>query len=204
MKSISKFWRRLRRSALDLPGDCHAVAATEFAMIVPIMLIAFFGTVEFCSAVAVDRKVTIMARTLSDLASQSIWVNNTATTNFFSAATAIMTPYSSATPAPLNSRLTELYIDPNTLVARVQWSVGQGMTARTAGSTVPIPSTLAVGGTYLLYSEVNYQYVPTVGYVLAPSGIALSDVAYTRPRKALCVLWSNTTTAPTGVPCPTT
>lgn len=168
-------------------------------MIVPIMLIAFFGTVEFCSAVAVDRKVTIMARTLSDLTSQSTWVNSTATDNFFKAATAVMTPYAASSPAPLNSRVSELYIDPNTLAARVQWSVGQGQTARSVGSAVSIPSALAVGGTYLIYSEVNYQYVPTVGYVMAKAGIALSDVAYTRPRQSLCVLWN----ASSGV-CPTT
>ena len=193
MKSISKLWRRLRRSTRELYGDCRGVAATEFAMIVPIMLIAFFGTVEFCSAVAVDRKVTIMARTLSDLTSQSTWVNSTATDNFFKAATAVMTPYAANSPTPLNSRVSELYIDPNTLAARVQWSVGQGQTARSVGSAVSIPSALAVGGTYLIYSEVNYQYVPTVGYVMAKSGIALSDVAYTRPRQSLCVLWNTST-----------
>lgn len=198
MKSISKLWNRLRRCTRNLHGDCRGVAATEFAMIVPIMLVAFFGTVEFCSAIAVDRKVTIMARTLSDLTSQSTWVNSTATTNFFNAATAIMTPYASGSPLPLNSRVSELYIDPNTLAARVQWSVGQGQTARAVGSPVTVPSDLAVGGTYLIYSEVNYQYVPTVGYVMAPSGIALSDVAYTRPRQSLCVLWNTST----GV-CPT-
>src|SRR6185437_9307537 len=100
MKSISKLWCRFRRSTHDLRGDCSGVAATEFAMIVPIMLVAFFGTVEFCSAVAVDRKVTIMARTLSDLTSQSTWVNSTATDNFFQAATAVMTPYAASSPTP--------------------------------------------------------------------------------------------------------
>ena len=40
-------------------------------MIVPLMLVMFFGTVEFSSGVAVDRKVTLMARTLSDLTSQN-------------------------------------------------------------------------------------------------------------------------------------
>jgi Flp pilus assembly protein TadG len=194
MKSISKAWRRLRRSTHDLQADCGGVAATEFAMIVPIMLVAFFGTVEFCSAVAVDRKVTQMARTLSDLTSQNLWVNSTATDNIFAASTAIMTPYS---PTPVQSTLSELYIDPDTLAARVQWSVGYSQ--HSPGSTIPIPSSLAVGDTYLIYSEVSYQYVPTVGYVMAKAGITLSDVAYTRPRQSLCVLWNTSS----GV-CPTT
>ena len=71
MKSMSNIWRSraaCRRS--NLSQDCRGVAAIEFAMIVPIMLVMFFGTVEFSSGVAVDRKVTLMARTLSDLTSQ--------------------------------------------------------------------------------------------------------------------------------------
>lgn len=193
MKSISKLWHRLRRSTRNLRGDCRGVAATEFAMILPIMLVSFFGTVEFCSAIAVDRKVTQMARTLSDLTSQNLWVNTTATDNFFAASTAIMTPYSST---PVQSTISELYIDPNTLAARVQWSVGQN--AHAVGFALSIPSALAVAGTYLIYSEVSYQYAPSVGYVLPKVGIRLSDVAYTRPRQSLCVLWNTAT----GV-CPT-
>ena len=38
-------------------NDCRGNAAIEFAMIVPLMLVMFFGTVEFSSGVAVDRKV---------------------------------------------------------------------------------------------------------------------------------------------------
>jgi Flp pilus assembly protein TadG len=188
MMSISDFCRNFGRSSRDLRGDSRGVAATEFAMIVPIMLIAFFGTVEFCSAVAVARKVTAMARTLSDLTSQNLWVNSTATGNFFAAATAIMTPYAATSPTPLQSTLSELYIDPTTHAARVQWSVGQN--PRGVGSPVSVPPALAVGGTYLIYSEVSYQYVPTIGYVMAKSGIRLSDVSYTRPRQSLCVLWN--------------
>ena len=56
-------------------------------MIVPIMLVMFFGTVEFSSGVAVDRKVTMMARTLSDLTSQGTTVTDSDLTNFFAAAT---------------------------------------------------------------------------------------------------------------------
>ena len=63
-------------------ADRSGIAATEFAIIVPIMLVMFFGTVEFSSGVAVDRKVTLMARTLSDLTSQSTSVTDTDLTEF--------------------------------------------------------------------------------------------------------------------------
>lgn len=176
----------------DLWQDCRGVAATEFAIVVPIMLIAFFGTVEFCSAVAVDRKVGIMARTLSDLTSQNTSVNDAQLTNIFNASTQIMAPY---TTTPLQSTISELYIDPNSLVARVQWS--QGANPRATGSPVAIPTALKVAGSYMIYSEVKYQYVPTVGYVMAKAGIALSDLSYTRPRQSVCVMYS-TSVCPTN------
>ena len=110
-------------------ADRRGIAATEFAVIVPIMLVMFFGTVEFSSGVAVDRKVTLMARTLSDLTSQSTSVTDTDLTNFFAASTGIMTPYSAT---PTQSTITELYVDPATLVAKVKWS--QGSAPRAAGT----------------------------------------------------------------------
>ena len=87
--SIARFWK-----------DRSGIAATEFAVIVPIMLVMFFGTVEFSSGVAVDRKVSLMARTLADLTSQGKSDNDTDLTNFFTASCAIMTPYD---PTPTTS-----------------------------------------------------------------------------------------------------
>src|SRR6266851_2254643 len=135
MKPVTRKWLRVRRSALDLSGDCRGLAAIEFAMIVPLMLVLFFGTVEFSSGIAVDRKVTLMARTLSDLTSQNTSVNDTQLTNIFNASIGVMTPYSTT---PVNSTITELYVDPTTKVARVQWS--KGSAARAAGTAVTIPT----------------------------------------------------------------
>ena len=186
MKPIMETWLRIRRSTRDLFGDIRGIAATEFAIVVPVMLLLFFGTDEFASGISVDRKVTLMARTLSDLTSQNTKVTDAQLTNFFNASAAIMTPYSSS---PVRSTITQLYVDPATLAARVQWS--KGSTPRTAGTSVTIPTALQVGGTYLIYSEVSYTFVPTVGYVLKNS-ITLSDFTFTRPRQSTCVMYSTT------------
>ena len=190
MKTISMIWFRLRRRAADMLRDRGGVAATEFAIIVPIMLVMFFGTVEFSSGVAVDRKVTLMARTLSDLTSQSTSVTDTDYTNFYAASRGIMAPYSST---PTLSTVSELFVDAS-LNVHVQWS--KGSSPRAAGSSVTIPTALKVASTYLIFSEVSYRYTPAVGYVMAPAGINLSDVAYTRPRQSSCVLYT-TTVCPT-------
>lgn len=167
--------------------DRRGNAAVEFAFIVPLMLTLFFGTVEFSSGVAVNRKVTLVARTMSDLVSQSSTVTDSDITNFTTTSKAIMTPYAAT---PLNATVTELYVDPATLVAKVKWS--KGSAPRGLDTTVSIPTALKIGGTYLIYSEVNYKYVPAVGYVMAKAGITLSDFTYTRPRQSTCVLYSQT------------
>ena len=187
MKPMTSMWLRLRRSALDLYRDRRGVMAIEFAIIAPVMLVIFFGTVEFSSAIAVDRKVTLMARTLSDLTSQNISITDTQLTNFFNASTGIMWPYPST---PTKSTISELYVDPRTLAARVQWS--NGSVPRSAGSTVAIPTALQVGGTYLIYSEVSYLYVPAVGYVMGKAGLNMSDFTFTRPRQSTCVMYNTT------------
>ncbi len=180
---------QLRRSSIarGFPGDRRGVAAIEFALILPVMVIMLFGTIEFSSAVAVKAKVTIMARTLSDLTSQSTTVGDTDMTNFFAASTAIMTPYPTTS---VHNTITERYIDPATKQGRVQWS--KGSAPRATSSTVNIPTQLQVGDTYLIFSEVSYTYTPTVTYVM-PSAIALSDVSYTRPRQSTCVYYSPAT-----------
>ena len=101
-KPLTGTWHRMRRSVRELSGDNSGLAAVEFAMIVPLMLVLFFGRVEFSSA-------TVMARTLSDLTSQNISVTDTQLANFRNAGAGIMTPYDAT---PIKSTITELFVDP--------------------------------------------------------------------------------------------
>ena len=171
-----------RRLVANLIQDCRGIAAVEFAVIVPLILTLFFGLVEFSNGVAVDRKVSLVARTLSDLTSQSLSVSDLDLTNFTTVGKAVLTPYSGT---PLVSTITELYVDPTTGVAKVIWSKG----AAPLSGNVTIPSQLQVKGTYLILAQVEYRYVPTIGYIMSSTGVLLNDVAYTRPRQAACVIY---------------
>jgi Flp pilus assembly protein TadG len=190
--TIKNAWLRARAQVAALSRDRSGIAMTEFAVIVPIMLVMFFGTVEMSNGVAVYRKVTLMAHTLSDLTSQSVSVQDSDLTNFFAASTGIMTPYS---PASLSQTITELWIN-SSLQARVQWS--SGPLALATGSVVSIPSQIKTANTYVIYSQVSYVYTPVVGYVMSKSGVTLNDSAYTRPRQSTCVLYNAQTTCPTS------
>ncbi|MBR1224661.1 pilus assembly protein [Bradyrhizobium sp. AUGA SZCCT0176] len=197
MSLMTRVWLRMRRSARALPSDTRGIAAVEFAMVVPVMLVLFFGTVEYSTAVAVDRKVTLMARTLSDLTSQNVSVTTGQLSNIFNASTGIMTPYPSS---EVNARIVELYIDKD-LVVRQIWTATSGSTP--PAGTVTVPAALKVAGSYLIYSEVTYQHKPIIGYLMPKAGKNLSDVTYTRPRQSLCVFNPPPAVGATGS-CPTT
>lgn len=185
MTPIRTICRRLRRRAFELRGNNEGLAAVEFAMIIPLMAMLLLGTYEFSTGVAIDRKVTIMARTLSDLTSQNTAVTDDKLTNFFNAARSIMTPYDGT---PVQGTITELWINPTTLKARVQWS--KGSAPRNKGDIVEIPDALKIGDTYLIFSEVKYKYVPSVAWFInKTSGLTLTDFSLTRPRQAQCVVY---------------
>ena len=97
---------RARRLAGGFWKDRSGIAATEFAVIVPIMLVMFFGTVEFSSGMAVDRKVSLVARAIANLTSEGTQATSSDLSNFYLAGNKIMSPYT----AP-NMTITELYID---------------------------------------------------------------------------------------------
>jgi Flp pilus assembly protein TadG len=210
MKTLmSSAWLQMRLVAARLLEDSSGIAATEFAVIVPIMLVMFFGTVEFASGVAVDRKVTLIARTLADLTSQAapttqgVWyapVSDTYLQNVFTASIVILTPYQST---PATAQLSEIYVDSNS-VATIQWSraatIATGATQATLTTstrhptdvvTSIVPASLLIKQTYLIFSEVSYLYTPVgIGYVMK-ANLTLKDVSYSRPRQATCLVYTS-------------
>jgi Flp pilus assembly protein TadG len=210
VEETTKAFARARVAIAGFFEDRRGIAATEFAVIVPIMLVMFFGTVEFSSGLAVDRKVSLVARAIANLTSQGVQATSADLAGYFLVGSKIMTPYVQPMyPAP-NMTISELYIDPLSGNARVQWS--QGSSPRAVSSVVAIPSSLVTTNSstnsstktilpnqYVILAEVNTTYTPTIGYVMKNS-VALSDVAYAIPRQSTCVFFPST---PSPATCPT-
>jgi Flp pilus assembly protein TadG len=200
-----KLWLRLHDQVQRLSVDTRGIAAVEFAMLVPLMLMIFFGTIQISTAVAVDRKVSLTARTLSDLISQAPATGavNTDFTNAFGITMAILSPYSNT---PLKAIISQVYIDPTTLAGNVVWSQASNATAHRYKDPVSVPAALlpppgGTTGSYLILSEVTYNYQPIVGYDIklgfASSTYPLGDSMFTRPRNDTCVRYGTWTTCPT-------
>jgi Flp pilus assembly protein TadG len=171
--SIISLHERLQRFAQDRRG----VSAVEFAMLLPLMVTLYLGAVEISQGVAIDRKVTLTTRTVADLASQVSSINNADMTNLLNATAAVVAPYDQSKLKVVVSAVT---ID-NNGTAKIAWSDTLGGTARSVGATVTLPTALNVNNTTLIWSEVNYSYKPTIGYVVTGT-LSLSDQIFMRPR----------------------
>jgi Flp pilus assembly protein TadG len=174
---LNRIAARARRSLRRFRQDKRGVSAVEFAMLLPLMVTLYIGGVEVSSAIAVDRKVTLVARTLGDLVAQSTSVNAADMTNILNASSSVVQPYSSTLIQVTVSRVD---VDANS-IAKVVWSKTQNGTARPAGSTVTLPAALNTASTSLIWAESQYAYTPAIGYVITGT-MTLKDQIYMRPR----------------------
>ena len=157
--------------------DRRGVSAVEFAMILPLMLTLYLGSVEISQGISIDRKVTLTTRTVADLASQVSNITNADMTNLLQASSTVMTPYPTTT---LRITVSSVVIDSQGR-ATIAWSDTLNGTARPVGAAVTLPAALNIASTSLIWSEVSYQYQPVIGYVVTGS-LNLSDQIYMRPR----------------------
>jgi Flp pilus assembly protein TadG len=160
--------------------DRRGVAATEFAILLPVMLTLYFGVVEIAQALMVNRKLTGLTRTLADLAAQSSSLSNDDVSNIFNAAQTVMMPYTDVAPG---MQIASVVIDSNR-VARVCWSAERNTVTQRLGrgDSVTIPNDLRIAGTSLIMARASYAFEPTIGHLITGS-IRLGDRAvYSRPR----------------------
>jgi Flp pilus assembly protein TadG len=171
---------RFRRST-------EAVAAVEFALILPLLVTLYFGTVEAAQLYTVDRRVATVASTMADLVSREKACITTAKLNsYFSAATGIMQPYPTTA---LKQVVSFLSVSSDGTVT-VEWSspYGTGATARETGTTTALANatsasqinTLARTNGWLVAAEIEYPYQPLYGIVIKT--INLAHTEYFLPR----------------------
>src|SRR5437660_1734069 len=169
MTNIASRLRPLNRF-VRFAQDRRGMTAVEFAFVLPVLVTMYLGTVEISMAVAIDRKVTLLTRTLDDLASQPATIKNADMTNLLDASASVIAPYDAS---KLKMTVTRVDID-NVGVAKVVWSDTRYGTAHSVGQSVTLPAALKVNNTSLIWSEVEYFYTPTIGYVVTGS-INLTD-----------------------------
>lgn len=170
--------RILRRFGKSTRG----IAAVEFAMILPVLATIFLASFDGGRAIATYMKVRAATYALAAITNQYSTIQSTDMTSITGATSVIMAPYPSA-PAVIT--ITQIAIS-NKGQATVSWSYSQGGTALAPGSSVTVPTNLAVANTYLIFAQVSYTFTPVFGF-FGSGGITFSDNLYVTPRVSNCI-----------------
>ncbi|WP_262048486.1 TadE/TadG family type IV pilus assembly protein [Bradyrhizobium sp. Bra78] len=181
----------LSSRAWHLCTDVRAVAATEFAIVAPFMLLLYVGGVELGNGLAMNVKVSATAHSVADMITQNTQVTSTQMDSILGAASAIMAPYAvknSSGASIMTITVSEVSTDSNGN-ATVQWSKSTSSSgARTVGQQMTLsqftatnPSNPNNANISLILSEVSYDYTPNLGYTISGT-VKLTDSYYLFPR----------------------
>jgi Flp pilus assembly protein TadG len=165
-----------RRSARRFFRNDTGVAATEFALIVPVILLLLLGSTDLTEAVSARRKVVLVANTAADLIAQVTEVDGTYLNNVFMSSTAVGTPLDARKLAVVISSVT---VNGNG-TATVLWSQGKNKPPRVARSAYPLPEDLKSAKTFVV-AEVQFEFTPIIGHAVTGS-LNFSETAYATPR----------------------
>ena len=158
--------------------DRRGMAAVEFSLIAPVMILIYCGLVELCQALIAERKANHVASAVGDLVTQVETVTPSDLSDIFSIGNTIMSPFPTST---LQMRVTSVTAN-SSGAAKVDWSYGSGMTPLGKGATVSLPLTLNAGDSIVM-SEAKYQYTSVLRSVL-PNALNYNEAFYLRPRRS--------------------
>jgi Flp pilus assembly protein TadG len=170
-------------------GDRSGSSVVEFALLLPLMLTMYFGSIQVTDAISADRQVTLVASTAAEIASQYSSVTTANVTNILTAAASVMSPFS-FTSANATVTLTSVTVDANGN-ATIAWSRCLNGTARSGTVTNQIPAGLLVANTSVIWAEATYTYRPTIGWGLVGT-VPMSDQIFLRPRQSANVALTGT------------
>jgi Flp pilus assembly protein TadG len=176
---------RLRKAKAGA-GNESGLAAVEFALLLPVMLVLFFGIVEVSLALAARADVTNVASTGADLIAQESSVASSDMSNVWSAMNAILYPYNTSVAKMTMTSIAYDTTSKSLTAGKVAWSCTKNGTARTAGATVTLPSGLMTANGSVIMSEITYSYSsPTTQIITAP--LSMTNTFYTKPRRVAAI-----------------
>lgn len=170
--------------------DRGGIAALEFALIAPLILLCLFGAFELTEALGMARRSENAAASIAEVMSRDSIVDDTEMNDVFGAVPALIAPSRGIT---LSVRITSIMIDDDG-EAEVVWCEAtvagvngpcdgaDPFTALSTGDTVTLPAGVGQDNAGLIRVETVLPYVPPLGMVLNPIGFPIRHTEFRRPR----------------------
>ena len=171
----------------DMARDSCGVAAVEFALLLPILLLLYFGSVELTQGIMTQQRTDHAAATVGDLVSQSSTLTAADVSDIFGVGATVMYPYPTAS---LKLRVSSLADDAEGVVT-VVWSEGSGMAPLAKGSKVTgLAANVVLPGETVIMAESQSTYASAFGQLM-PSPVVFKQKAYSHPRASSAVACSD-------------
>ena len=156
------------------------MAAVEFALTVPVLIIACLGGYEAFQAAAAYRKLSATTVQLANVVSQYTTMSSGDVSTVMAASSQIMAPFPTSN---LSIVLTEITTNASSQ-ATVTWSQAyNGGAALTQGSSYTLPTSLKTASTSYMLVQTAYRWAPLV--TGGPfSTINMTDQLYGLPRQS--------------------
>ena len=150
------------------------IAALEFALVAPILLLLLMGSIELPRAYGTSQGLLRAVRTMADLISRG---SVTSVDDVYAAGAAVTFPDNTA-GAGIVLTAVGVYQKGTGLEARVCSSVARNATARVVGSVVdPPPETQMTAGARYVMAEATFPYTPIFDIVPGLGGLVLARQA---------------------------
>ena len=167
-RRLSSIWR-----------DRRGVSAVEFALIVPVLLIFYFGMAELTEAMMAQRRLSHLTASIGDVVARDQRFTDARRDDVFSVGTVLMSPFPTTT---LRMCLVSIVSDANGRDV-VAWSEKSNAPANcpAANAVVDIPPSVLPAGQSVIMSKASYEYNSVFKFVV-PQTLTFRRTFYLRPR----------------------
>lgn len=168
----------------------RGMAATEFALLLPIQVLLFFGLIEAADALTVNRRVALASNMLADLVAQSKELTVSEVDSLFAGVSEILDPNAGSA---LTMKIVSVVPDPGGDPI-VHWSRDESGGAPYAPggafSKLTDPTVLTTSSS-LIVAEITYDYKPTLAYKVFNSPLSFQRQTARWPRQTIKVQLCN-------------
>lgn len=137
-------------------GNREGVGAVEFAIVAPVLIVLYIGSLEVSVALSANKKIARASSTVADLVTQHDGdVNKAFLATMVDVSESVISPFKTT---GLSVKITGINLD-STGKATVVWSWKNGGGVPYAkNSEIAVPSQLQIPSTFLVRSEVQMDY----------------------------------------------